>query len=159
MIEEGELQPLHPAIRKVWQWSGVLTWLIIGLVASVPEFFIRRANDYPMIPWIALVVCLGFAVIGWVLADRQYRSWRYALRTNDLVLEHGIFWRQVRCVARDRVQHLDINSGPLDRRFGLVQVSIYVAGSAGTVGSIPGLTAERAEELRVAILEGRSENA
>jgi len=159
VIEEGRYQPLHPAIRKVWQWSAVLSWLVVGVVGGVIEFFVRRAQDWWLVPWVVPSASILFAMLGWVLAARQYRAWRYALRERDLVMEHGIWWRQKRCVARGRVQHLDINSGPLDRKFGLVQVSVYVAGSAGTVGSIPGLTPERAEELRSAILEGRAPNA
>ena len=44
----------------------------------------------------------------------------------------------------------------IDRRFGLVQVVVYVAG--GAVGSIPGLLPEEAEALRSALLTGRGED-
>jgi uncharacterized protein len=159
-LVHAEPQPLHPAIRQVWQWSSVITWGIMAIVFGVPEYlFVRFAIDRPFWVPISPFVCVGFALLGWWLADRQYRAWTYQLREDDLVLSHGLLWRSKRCVARDRVQHIDINSGPLDRKWGLVQVSIYVAGAMGTVGSIPGLTPEDAEALRAAVLEGRAPDA
>ncbi len=154
-------QALHPAIRNVWRWSGVISWTILSVLFTALELVIVRGafDKESYIPFIAPVVCLGFATLSWWLADRQYRAWTYQLRTHDLVMSHGLLWKSRRCVARGRVQHIDINSGPLDRRWGLVQVSIYVAGALGSVGSIPGLTPVEAETLREAILEGRYTNA
>ena len=154
-------QALHPAIRKVWRWSAALSWGIFAIVLAIIEFAFLRAilNRDTWIPFITPLICLGFASISWSIANKQYAAWTYQLRSHDLVMSHGILWKSRRCIARGRVQHIDINSGPLDRRFGLVQVSIYVAGALGSVGSIPGLTPADAERLREAILEGRSPNA
>ena len=154
-------QALHPAIRNVWRWTGLLSWLIFGVILTGLEFvFVRSALDREnYIPFIAPSLSIFFAALGWWLSDKQYRAWTYQLRSHDLVMSHGLVWKSRRCVARGRVQHIDINSGPLDRRWGLVQVSIYVAGALGSVGSIPGLTPTEAEKLREAILEGRSTNA
>jgi hypothetical protein len=51
------------------------------------------------------------------------------------------------------VQHVDVTSGPIDRALGLVHVSLHVAGSAGPVLAIPGLSPADAETLREALLE------
>jgi membrane protein YdbS with pleckstrin-like domain len=154
-------QALHPAIRDVWRWSGVISWGIFAVFLTVLEFIVFRSafDKEGWIPFIAPLFCLSLAALSWWLADKQYSAWTYQLRSHDLVMSHGLVWKSRRCVARGRVQHIDINSGPLDRRWGLVQVSIYVAGALGAVGSIPGLTPVEAERLREAILEGRSTNA
>lgn len=161
LIEEGEPQSLHPAIRRVWQFSALFSGLTFAVILGLPEFFIVRNLDTWPIRFPVIGPAFAFATTGlsWFLAGRQYRNWSYALRASDLVLSYGLLWRTRRCVARSRVQHVDINSGPLDRRFGLVQVSIYAAGGLGGVGSIPGLTPERAEELRAALLDGRAADA
>ncbi|MEZ0326526.1 MAG: PH domain-containing protein [Fimbriimonas sp.] len=154
-------QSLHPAIRNVWRWSAALSWAIFAVIFSGFEYlFFRSVLDRQQwIPFIAILLCFGFAGLSWLLADKQYKVWTYQLRKHDLVMSHGLLWKSRRCIARGRVQHIDINSGPLDRHWGLVQVSIYVAGALGSVGSIPGLTPEQAEKLREAILEGRATNA
>lgn len=51
-------------------------------------------------------------------------------------------------MPRVAIQHIDINQGPLDRYFGLVQVVVYTAGASHAVATIPGLTQLEAEELR-----------
>jgi uncharacterized protein len=160
-LVHADPQPLHRAILNVWRWSAVITWSILAIVLTVLEFFIFRygLDIETWIPFIGILICIGFAGLAWWISGKQYSAWTYQLRPNDLVMSHGVLWRSRRCIARGRVQHIDINSGPLDRRWGLVQVSIYVAGALGSVGSIPGLTPEDAETLRQAILEGRSENA
>lgn len=161
ILAEGEPQKLHPAIRKVWQISTLFGGLVIAALLGIPEYFLTRHVDAWPIPFPAIGPALGVLKtgIGWLMAGRQYDAWTYALREHDLVLNYGVLWRTRRCVARDRVQHLDVNSGPLDRRFGLVQVSIYAAGALGGIGSIPGMTPEAAEALRAALLERAAPDA
>lgn len=155
MLADGQPQKLHPAIRKVWRFGALFGGLILGLVVGVPEFLITRHFERWPIPFPIIGPTLGLLnmSVGMIMAGKQYEAWSYALREHDLVLNYGVFWRTRRCVARDRVQHLDVNSGPMDRRFGLVQVSIYAAGALGGIGSIPGMTPEAAEALRAALLE------
>jgi membrane protein YdbS with pleckstrin-like domain len=158
----GQPQRLHPAIRKVWQIGTLFGGLVLAAVLAGVEylFIVRHVDAWPLaFPVIGPGLGLLKTGVGWTLAGRQYERWTYTLREHDLVLNYGVFWRTRRCVARDRVQHLDINSGPLDRRFGLVQVSIYAAGALGGIGSIPGMTPESAEALREALLTRTAENA
>lgn len=161
VIDEGRAQQLDPKIKRVWQYGSLIGWGITLLIAGPFELLIlRKGADWNIyFPIFTPIVCISFALLGWWIADKQYRAWTYALTSHELVLSHGVVWRSRRCVARGKVQHIDINSGPLDRRFGLVNVSIYVAGALGSVGSIPGLTPGRAEELRTAILVGRDDHA
>ncbi|MGV3618188.1 MAG: PH domain-containing protein [Fimbriimonas sp.] len=161
ILAEGQPQKLHPAIRKVWQISTLFGGLVLAVLLGIPEYFItRRLDSWPLpFPMIGPGLGLLKTIFGWFMAGRQYEQWTYALREHDLVLTHGVLWRTRRCVARDRVQHLDVNSGPLDRRFGLVQVSIYAAGALGGIGSIPGMTPEAAEALRAALLERTAADA
>jgi uncharacterized protein len=145
----------------VWRWSNLISGIVFAIVLGVGEFFIvRNAMDRPdWIPVVTPIFVLLITALGWWMANLQYQKWRYQLREHDLVLSYGVIWRTRRCVARGRVQHMDINSGPLDRRWGLVHVSVYVAGALGSVGTIPGLRPEDAEQLRTAIMEGRSADA
>ncbi len=104
-----------------------------------------------------LAILIGLISIAF--AKKQYENWTYELRKHDLVLSWGLWWKTRRCVALDRIQHVDINSGPLDRKFGLVQMSVHTAGLAGGVGTIPGLEPEIAEYLREILLSHRAINA
>ena len=50
-----------------------------------------------------------------------------------------------------RVQHLDVTRGPLDKLFGTASLVIHTAGTHNSIVALPGLSPERAAELRDAI--------
>lgn len=161
LMPPGEPRKLHPAIKKVWQISAALSTVVYIALFSIPELIVYRRLDDPFLPfpWIGPVAALLLGAYTITMAGRQYENWRYTIRPHDVILSHGVLWKTQRCVSRGRIQHVDINSGPLDRRFGLVQVSLYAAGALGAVGSIPGLRPEEAEALREALLQSRAADA
>lgn len=154
-----ELRRLHPKIRSVWRFGATMSGLIMSaifLVISVP-FAIK--GSWPVLPVAAGAMLIGFLLFGGIslfLIDKQFEHWRYQLREYDLMIQKGLIWRSERYIARDRIQHIDINTGPLDRRFGLAQVVVYVAGVTGSVGLIPGLTPQEAEWLKEQLLATRA---
>ena len=99
------------------------------------------------------LACVLVLVLGLWHARALFRSWRWALRPDDVVARYGVVWRVIRSIPRVRVQHVDVRSGPVDRALGLVEVSLHVAGSAGPVLTIPGLAPAEAEALRAALLD------
>lgn len=157
-----DLRSLHPKIRSVWRFGSVVSGLIAGSILGATSVLFAKLADAPIL-WVAgTVFALSFLLFGGLgifLVDRQFACWRYQLREFDVVIHKGLFWRSERYIARDRIQHIDINAGPVDRRFGLVQVVIYAAGIAGSVGLIPGLTPEDAEWLKEQLLATRAMDA
>lgn len=111
--------------------------------------------------WVGvLVAVVGAASIGWgwVLIDRNYRSWRYAESADDLLVTRGVLYKQLVVVPYGRMQLVDVNAGPLDRRFGIAKVQLHTA-AATSDASIPGLLPEEAARLRdrlTALGEARS---
>lgn len=92
------------------------------------------------------------------MVSRQWHAWQYEVTDNEVIISKGL-WQQVRrYVPRDRIQHVDITSGPLARKFGLRHVHLYVAGAHGAIGEIPGLTPEEADELRHMLVETQAEH-
>lgn len=144
------MRPIHGAIRSVWRISACFSFVITGAILGVLSIPISRGLNvsliWVLIPALALALLMTGRLL--VFADREWRSWRYGITADELVMAWGIFWRTFRVVPRVAIQHIDINQGPLDRHFGLVQVVVYTAGSASAVATIPGLTQSEAEELR-----------
>ena len=50
------------------------------------------------------------------------------------------------------MQHIDLNRGPLDRRFGLATLKVYTAGTKLASVSVDGLPEARAAQLRDALV-------
>ncbi|MET9697162.1 PH domain-containing protein [Streptomyces sp. NPDC006529] len=88
----------------------------------------------------------------WVLLGRNWRSWRYAERADDLLISRGVMWRHETVVPYGRMQLVEVTSGPLERRFGLASVQLHTA-AATTDATIPGLVPAEAERLRDRLTE------
>ena len=103
--------------------------------------------------WAAFAL-LPLALIcwGWVLIGRNWRSWRYAERADDLLISRGVLWREETVVPYGRMQLVEVTSGPVERHFGLASVQLHTA-AAATDATIPGLDPAEAERLRDRLTE------
>ncbi|MGC0338901.1 PH domain-containing protein [Streptomyces sp. SLBN-8D4] len=89
---------------------------------------------------------------GWVVLGRNWRSWRYAERADDLLISRGVLWREETVVPYGRMQLVEVTSGPVERHFGLASVQLHTA-AAATDATIPGLDPAEAERLRDRLTE------
>lgn len=89
---------------------------------------------------------------GWWLLGRNWRSWRYAERADDLLIVRGVLWRRLTVVPYGRMQLVEVTSGPLERRFRLASVQLHTAAAASDA-RIPGLLPTEAERLRDRLTE------
>ncbi|MFI7387424.1 PH domain-containing protein [Streptomyces sp. NPDC049813] len=102
----------------------------------------------------ALFALLPLAVLawGWPMLGRNWRSWRYAERADDLLISRGVLWREETIVPYGRMQLVEVTSGPLERKFGLSSLQLHTA-AAATDATIPGLVPAEAERLRDRLTE------
>ena len=98
------------------------------------------------------LVPLAGVLWGWGAMERNWRSWRYAERADDLLLARGVLWRELTVVPYGRMQLVEVTSGPLERRYGLARLQLHTA-AATSDATIPGLTPEEAERLRDRLTE------
>lgn len=123
-------------------WLGLLALaagLVPGLLAG-PGWAAFAALPLAVLVW------------GWVMLERNWRSWRYAERADDLLLSRGVLWRQETVVPYGRMQLVEVTSGPVERHFGLASVQLHTA-AAATDATIPGLVPAEAERLRDRLTE------
>ena len=76
-----------------------------------------------------------------------------AMREHDIAYCSGLFWRKTVMLAFNRIQHIEVSSGPLQRRFGLASLKFFTAGGSSVDLKIDGLKRGRAEQLREYILQ------
>ena len=76
----------------------------------------------------------------------------YALREHDVLFQHGLFWQKTTAVAFNRIQHIDLTYGPIDRKFQIASLKFFTAGGSSVDLKIPGLPEEDAEQIRALIL-------
>ncbi|MEU9301406.1 PH domain-containing protein [Streptomyces sp. NPDC048269] len=136
----GGLLALRRMLLVIWATVvAVATGVVLGLLAG------------PV--WAALAGCWLVALAwGWVLLGRNWRSWRYSERADDLLISRGVLWREETVVPYGRMQLVEVTSGPLERRFGLASVQLHTA-AAATDAKIPGLVPAEAQRLRDRLTE------
>ncbi|HLT92130.1 MAG TPA: PH domain-containing protein [Woeseiaceae bacterium] len=145
-------RPLDRRYARRLQVGAVLNACVIGaglLVLHGVEW--QTGKDLPLWPgWAALAVIAASGLV-WPLLSVPRKAW--AVRERDVLYRSGLLWRTVSAVPFNRIQHVETESTPLDRRFGLASLKLYTAG--GTAGDlrIHGLTADVAERMRVFVLE------
>ncbi|MGO9028131.1 MAG: PH domain-containing protein [Acidimicrobiales bacterium] len=91
----------------------------------------------------------GVAVLvwAWFAVGRNYRSWGYVERDDDLLVTHGAMFKSLTVVPYGRMQLVDVKAGPIERAFGVVNVKLHTA-AATTDAKVCGLTPAVAEQLR-----------
>lgn len=143
-----ERQKLSSSVRWVWFVGYLIPALVTTLVVLQLDIFVFPTRT-GLATSLTMVGLIGFSV--WRTITR-YRHWSWELDETELIIDRGVVFKLTRIIPRVRVQHVDLSSGPVDRLFNLRQLSIYTAGTREADASIPGLTAERAEELRQALI-------
>lgn len=138
-----EWQRLHPNYLRMKLWLIPITWTILFGIGAVPLVLFGPA----WAPW-----ALGAFAVVWIAwrmirAPRVFRRWGYAERDEDVYLTNGLWSRQLQCVPYGRMQLVEVQSGPVDRMFGLASVEMVTSSTSGTI-TIPGLAAGEAAALR-----------
>ncbi len=93
------------------------------------------------------IVGLAIGVLAWFSIGRNWRSWGYVERVDDLLVTHGAMFRKLTVVPYGRMQLVDVEAGPIERLFGLVRVKLHTA-AATTDAEVCGLTPDLAGALR-----------
>lgn len=99
---------------------------------------------YGVLAVVLIALLFGWS---WILIGRNQRSWRYAEREDELLVSHGIMFRELVVVPYGRMQFVDVTAGPLERAYGMATVELHTATPA-TDAKIPGLHPDEAGRLR-----------
>ncbi len=120
---------------------------ILLLVAVVAEIALRLQLGVE--PGMVLIpVILFAALIVFILPGRIYRRWGYDMGDEQLRILRGFLWRTDTIVPFNRIQHIDVAQGPLQRLFGLSTLIVHTAGTHNSIVTLPGLATANAEEMR-----------
>ena len=139
-------------VLYIWRAEVLTVWGICFVAILGCSIFALIKLDAPY--WILAgpVIPAVIGAFNLFLLKVRWERWTYLLTPSSLEMSHGWLVRHKRIVSRNRIQHVDFNSGPIGRKFDLVHVVVHTAGA--TVGTIPGVRTERAEQLRTELMSG-----
>lgn len=155
----GELQPVmekpEPAVVAYWRVAGTVgALLFFGIIALQGLFFLMSDSPQTGMAVAAVAGTLGVLRIGWVLVTTRlrYRNLAFSVGATNLSIRHGILVHREKTIPIARLQHLDVDRGPLERLFGLASLSVFTSGGRAATYRIAGLSPARAEAMRTQVL-------
>ncbi|KAF1690296.1 PH domain-containing protein [Pseudoxanthomonas koreensis] len=112
----------------------------LGLAGSTPL-------GLPRIPFVAAAALLGLA-LGILVGLLRHRRIGWKLDDDGFATRRGGLWRNETLVPVSRVQHLDLERGPIERQLGLATLVVHTAGTRMAAVKLPLLALADAEALR-----------
>jgi hypothetical protein len=157
----------HPKLIRLWRLQVLLGALVVAAAVAVPAGLaaVRDGGlDVPAAAARTALVALGTALlVGLPLLWRvqsAVRAYRWQRRPGEgVVVVRGAWWQRETWVPISRLQHLDIQRGPLERGMGLATLELYTAGSHDYKVRLPGLEPAQAQAMRDALLAELQRNA
>ena len=147
-IEAAPLADWQPLPRR-----GALLYAAgTALALAIPAGFgvgmvVSTLLDLPRLPT-ALAAALAGLALGALVGRLRHRRIGWKLDIDGFATRRGGLWRTETLVPVSRVQHLDLERGPLERRLGLATLVVHTAGTRMAAVKLPLLDLEDAEALR-----------
>lgn len=130
----GMVDPAHLPSRRAplrWAVGGVIPWLLLAVGQVVWFEFDTRMPSLHIA--IGAATVLGVVVSTAVVPLWRYRVHRWELGPQAVFTRTGWLVQERRIAPISRVQTVDTYRGPVDRLFGLANVTVTTASSAGAV--------------------------
>ncbi|BDI59702.1 PH domain-containing protein [Qipengyuania nanhaisediminis] len=148
--DEGELTRLHPNYKLLMRFGALIAGLVLFIAVAVVEGILRSELGLPMgvllMPGAIIAIIIGFRV-----PVARYNARGYQISRDRLRVVRGIWWHSDTIVPFGRVQHIDVDQGPVERALGIATMTLHTAGSHNASVRLPGLGHERAIAMREAI--------
>ncbi len=141
------LTPLDRGLLKLMRIRGLIAGCFLLAAAFAGEIWVHRLVD---LPW-GLLLAAGLLILLYLVLwapPRRYRAWGYIMGPEELQVRRGVWTRVQTVVPLDRVQHIDVSQGPLERMLGICSLVLHTAGSLHSQIVVPGLTRATAERMR-----------
>jgi membrane protein YdbS with pleckstrin-like domain len=153
-------RPLPPQAATTAMFGGAALGLLLGAGPALGGGIPIASRALGLSGWLVfvVVVLVWLAVIaaGTWIAYRRWLATFWKLDDTGLHVKRGRLWRKEVLVPRSRVQHLDIERGPIERRYGLATLIVHTAGTRQHALRLAGLPDADAVALRVVLVPDAS---
>jgi Uncharacterized conserved protein len=150
------IPPASPALPAAdWQplpRRGALLYAggtSLAFAAAGSGLGVLASQVLPLPPAATLaIVVAAMLALGLLFGVVRHRRIAWKLDEDGFATRRGGLWRTETLVPVSRVQHLDLERGPLERRLGLATLVVHTAGTRMAAVKLPLLAAADAEVLR-----------
>lgn len=143
-----EYSPLERQYLKVGIiWTSIFAAIILIILTSIFYFSGIYQEDtlFPFIAFPAWTILFGIIYTVVILG---FKKKSYAIRQRDIIYQSGLVFHSKTVIPFNRVQHCEVEQGPVERYFNLAELKIFTAGGHKSDLSIPGLKPDTANRLK-----------
>lgn len=144
-LPPDSFEPLAPAYLRSKYVADAVTAVIVVVLALMATAAVQAADGPVWVPVAGALVVLALIGLTAVLQTMSVRHLGYLVRDHDLTLRQGVIVRVTSTIPYNRVQHVGVDRGPIERLYGLATLQLR---SAGGVIGISGLTTADANRLK-----------
>ncbi len=153
------LDPRHVPCARV---GGAIFASLLFLGGGAGFVFLALGTETSRVhlTWIGCLSVVALALVGlaaWFHPPLELRHSSWRLSPFGLEIRRGVWFRHSLSVPRARVQHTDVERGPLERRFDLATLVVHTAGHQNSEIRLEGLEHATALAIRDYLLENRRE--
>jgi uncharacterized protein len=135
-----QLDPRHITVTRI---ASAVFMAIFVIGAGALEF----AQLLPRGAFIIPVTLLAF-YYAWTVPVRKYVRWGYHMGDDRLRIVRGFMFHSDTIVPFGRIQHIDVEQGPIQRPYGIATLQVHTAGNHNSTVSLPGLAHDDALAMR-----------
>lgn len=160
----GEERRVDERWIRVQRLGNAVRTVAFALVTGVGGAIGMFAGDRP--GWVRIAIAMTWVVLataraihGQLWPSLAWSRLSYRLDEHGLAIRRGVIWWRTTFVARNRIQHTDVERGPISRHFGLARLEVHTAGTENATISLEGLDARLAEEMRDYLIAGAADDS
>ena len=143
IMDDNALTPIDPRYIPVNRIALGITMLFPLVGAIVLEF-----TEILPIGSFAIPMLLIAFFIAFVFPARKYKRWGYHMSADRIRIVRGYLFHADTIVPFGRIQHIDVEQGPLQRPYGIATLTVHTAGNHNSSVDLPCLAHEDALAMR-----------
>mgnify|MGYP000726175578 FL=1 len=151
-VENLTFVPLEKDYLKVQFVSTVLAWLGLMLLPLFLLFW-EEAGVRNIVLISVEAILAAAAAVNLLILPKAFAHKGFAVREHDITYRSGIVFPSVTTVPFCKIQQVSLRQNPVSRLFGLYAVDIVNGAQMQAETVIPGLTREKAEEMKSLLIE------
>lgn len=148
MNEEIEFNPLDKSFYRLMVIKRLVGLILVLLGFSIYYSLGNLKGVSTSWFWIIFGILSFAGILVLMMAKVFFDRKKYRLFDKNLTYRKGLLVHKETIVPFSRIQHIEIDEGPLERYFKLATMSIYTAGDSGKDLKINGLKVGEAQEMK-----------
>ncbi|KEH99302.1 PH domain-containing protein [Clostridium massiliodielmoense] len=141
-----EYNKLNKNAKKAWRITNLIALIVVGAIAiGLRIVFNDKLGKYGFVANIVVGIIIFILIVDVLINPIiEYKQWKYIITEDRIEFVHGIYFLTTTIIPMVRIQHIDIEEGPINRLYKLAKITIHTAGGTH---KIEGLPKEKAQEI------------